>query len=1088
MSKPRDVFKIAALALLISAGSSSADELPLKPQRQVRFSTDEGTWISLDVSPDGKTVVFDLLGQLYTIPIEGGRATPITTGMAFNSQPRFSPDGKHITFISDRSGAENVWTAAPDGTDAHEISKDRRAEFASPIWLEGGKQILVSRRSTLSGDDVFELYQYSIEGGTGSRVTKGADGAPEDQSNATGPAGSPDGRYVYYAKRSAKFSFTPEFMSLTPGCQIVRRDRSNGDEETITEAIGSAFRPQISPDGTQLIYGTRYKTETALKIVDLRTRDERWLEYPVQHDDQESEYGSAFHRDILPGYAFTPDGKDVVVSYGGKIHRINVASGKESLIPFDAEVSQGIGPDLNAHYRVEEGPVRWRVFQGASLSPDGRRLSFSAANHVYVMNVGETPRRLTHRNDHEYLPVWSPDGRWVAYVTWSPEGGEIWKVRSDGGEPTQVTKTPAYYRDIAWSPDGMTLVGLSGPRQWQLNKSDEFAGGRELLDLVAVPAQGGEVKRIGYAGTGTHPHFVSSQPGRVFLFTPEGLISLRLDGTDKRTILAITLDGKPAPFPSTFLDVQMSPDGKWIAARVYGRIYLMTAPNLGDTVTVDLSPERISSAALPVRRLSGMAADSLSWSSGGPTLSWTVGTSVFRQPVTAVWAGSPAPRELTVSLDFPRATPRGTVLLRGAKVITMRGDQIIENADILVHDNRFGKIGSRGSFDVPADARVVDVSGTTIVPGFVDLHPHWFNVRRGVLDPDDNWDFTAYLAYGVTTGRDPQTMTFDTLAYQDLVDMGEELGPRAYSTGPGVFSPTDFQSYQEAQEYLASYKKNYRLDYVKAYLTGNRQQRQWVVQASQQLKIIATTEGHSDTELDLTHLIDGLELEHSMPTTPLYKDVVEAMAQSKVTYTPTLVVSYGGPLSEDYFYEHTDVQNDAKLRHFVPNHILDAMTHRRPIWSADNEYVFERLAAEDKKLIDAGARVTLGSHGQMQGLSYQWEMWLLATGGVSPMNVLRSATIRGAEALGLAQDLGSIEEGKLADLVILAKDPLLDIHNTNTIRYVMKDGRLYEGDTLDQVWPVKQTLPKAWWVGDVPAAAVPAAADNGGTARPPTRD
>ena len=368
---------------------------------------------------------------------------------------------------------------------------------------------------------------------------------------------------------------------------------------------------------------------------------------------------------------------------------------------------------------------------------------------------------------------------------------------------------------------------------------------------------------------------------------------------------------------------------------------------------------------------------------------------------------------------------------------------------------------------VPPQAKVFDLSGSTIVPGFVDLHPHWLEIRRGVLDMQ-NWSFLANLAYGVTAGRDPQTMTNDMFAYQDLVDVGEIIGPRAFSTGPGVFPTNDFQSLEDAKNVVARYKKYYRTNYLKSYMVGNRKQREWMVMACKELGVMPTTEGGIDAKLNLTHVIDGFSgNEHSIPIVPLYKDVIALMAKSGISYTPTLLVAYGGPFAENYYYETTEVHDDPKVSRFIPHNIVDERTKRRP-WFRYDEQIFPKLAATDARLAQAGGRVCIGSHGQFQGLGYHWEMWSLASGGMPNLDVLRSATLRGAEALGLAQDLGSLEAGKLADMVVLAKDPLQDIHNTNTIRYVMKNGELFEGDTLNQVWPRERPLAPLWWWNDKP--------------------
>jgi hypothetical protein len=330
------------------------------------------------------------------------------------------------------------------------------------------------------------------------------------------------------------------------------------------------------------------------------------------------------------------------------------------------------------------------------------------------------------------------------------------------------------------------------------------------------------------------------------------------------------------------------------------------------------------------------------------------------------------------------------------------------------------------------------------------------------------WPFAINLAYGVTAGRDPQTSTNDMFAYQDLIDAGEIVGNRAYSTGPGIFSTTNFKSADDALHYVEWYAKYYRTNTVKSYMVGNREQRQWVIEACKKLNIMPTTEGALDLKLDMTHAIDGFSgNEHALPIVPLYKDVIQLFTQTKITYTPTLLVAYGGPWAENFFFESKDWYNDPKLRRFFPQNHLWLDTSRRP-WFQEREQIFPLLAHEAGKINNAGGRIGMGGHGQFQGLQCHWEMWALASGGIKPHDVLRIATLNGAEAIGLSQDLGSIESGKLADLIVLSKNPLVDIHNTNTIKYVMKNGELYDANTLDRILPTPRKMSPDWWWSDRP--------------------
>jgi Tol biopolymer transport system component len=1084
----------AALSLLAAsafalcqdeAADKKSDEkkgLPLEPERKIEFETDEGTWLSLDIAPDGKTIVFELLGDLYTLPIEGGVAKPLTTGMAFDSQPRYSPDGNWLAFLSDRDGAENVWIAKADGSQPKPLSQDKQSSFASPAWSSDGEYVIVSRNQP--GLRTFELWMYHVRGGSGVQITKAKpkpDTPNDQQHNALGAVASPDGRHLYYARKLGGFAYNVNF----PLWQVARRDLKTGDEDILTQAEGSAIRPTLSRDGRRLVYGTRHDTETGLRIRDLETGDDRWLRYPVQRDDQESR----FTRDLLPGLAFTPDGQALIASIGGKIQRVDVATGAARVIPFTAKVAQDLGPKLEFPARVDEAPVKARLIQAPVLSPDGKRLAFSSLTRLYAMAVpGGAPARLTGGDAREYQPAWSPDGQWLAYVTWSSEGGHVVKLRADGkGAPQQLTRVPAYYRDPVWTPDGTRLVALRAARQARVHMQSEFGGGGPRgMDLVWIPATGGDATLVVPARGGGRPHFAAEKE-RIYVYSSDGLVSLRFDGTDRRTHVKIVGKGQgPEPTPAS--DVRISPDGRYALALVHTQLYLVSIPVVGgEPPTVN-----VSSPNVPVKKLTDVGADYFAWADGGRTLTWALGSSFFRQPLSSVSFEAPQPgstekkegaaepkadekpgyEEIAVTIERPRQRPKGTVVLRGARIISMRGDEVIENADLVVADNRIASVGARGAVPLPAHAHVIDVSGKTIMPGMIDVHAHWMEIRKGVLDLPA-WPFLANLAYGITTGRDPQTATNDTFAYQDLIDLGETIGPRAFSTGPGVFANSDFQSSKEAKSVVAKYKKYYRTNTLKSYLVGNRRQRQLMVEACKEHGIMPTTEGALDLKLDLTHVIDGMSgNEHAIPIVPLYKDVVELVARSGLFYTPTLLVAYGGPWAENYYYQTTEVHDDPKLRRFVPHNILDARALRRP-WFRENEHVFSKLAQAAAKIVRAGGRVLIGGHGQLQGIQCHWELWALQSGGLTNMEALRAATLHGAEAIGYAQDLGSLEKGKLADLIVLDRNPLENIRNTTAIRYVMKDGELFEGATLDKIWPERKPLPPLWWWNEEPAQAAP---------------
>lgn len=1066
---------------------SGNKNLPLAPGRTIEFTTDEGSWLSLDVSPDGQTIVFELLGDLYTLPITGGTATPLTQGMQFDSQPRFSPDGKKVAFISDYSGSENVWIMTLDKSDTTQVTKDKSSLFHSPEWTPDGNYIVVSRVE--GGLGVSKPWMYHVDGGSGLQLVK-----KPDNLKLIGAAFGKDPRYIWFAERNRSW----EYNALLPQYQLTVYDRDTGKLHTQTAIYGSAFRPTLSPDGNWLVYGTRHDEETGLRLRNLHTGDERWLAYPVQRDDQESRAT----RDVYPGMSFTPDSRALITTYGGKIWRVPIDGSPATQIPFTASVKLELGPEVSFEYPVENLPTfTVKQIRDAVPSPDGMKLAFTALDRLWVMDWPEgEPKRLTRMEIGEHQPAWSPDGRWIAYATWSRDGGNIYKVRSDGSSrPARVTATAAYYQNPAWSPDGQRIVMIRTAAQQFLEEVGAPFSGGPGAQLVWVSASGGETTAIAPASDLSQPHFRAQESDRIYVFSrSDGLISMRWDGTDMKHHVKVSGAKRPgAQRPILASAILYAPRGDQALAQVVNDLYVVTVPYVGGD-TPEISVANPQNAAFPARKLTTIGGQFPAWSADGRKIHWSIGNAHFVYDLDAAKAAEDSakaakkvaadttraagpdsakavaekkeekkkpvyePKEKRILIRAQRDIPQGVAVLRGATVITMRGDEVIDDADVVVENNRIKAVGKRGSVVIPADAKAIDLTGKTIIPGFVDTHAHIWPAWG--IHKTQVWEYLANLAYGVLTIRDPQTATTDVLSYADLVEAGKLLGPRIYYTGPGVFSSENIRSLEHTRDILKRYSAYYKSNTIKQYVAGNRQQRQWIIMAAREQQLMPTTEGALDLKLNLTHIIDGYPgHEHSFPIYPLYRDIIELVARAKTTYTPTLLVAYGGPWAENYFYSVENVHDNPKMRRFVPHTAIDERTLRRPRWFRREQHIFDDHARFVADLVKAGGRAGVGSHGQLQGLGYHWELWAMQSGGLPEHDALRVATLFGAEAIGLEKDLGSIEPGKLADLIVLDKNPLENIRNSETIRYVMKNGRLYDGDTLDEIWPREKKLERMWW-------------------------
>ena len=1021
---------------------------------EISIDTDETTWSSLDVSPSGEQLVFDMLGDIYITSINGGDALPLTQDFAWNIQPTFSPDGKKIAFISDRDGISNVWVMNNDGSELAQVTKEKNNLIHSPKWSPDGQYIaankgIMSSRSIPAG----EIWLYHHSGGDGMVIKKRVNGN-SDQKNIADPAFSPDGKYLYYTQDvSAGSVFDYNRDPLKAIFAITRYDLTTGEEEQYISGTGGAVVPTPSPDGKHIAFIRRVKEKTVLFSKNIATGIETPLYFDLERDMQEG-FGSEGY---FPYFDWTPNSKNIVFWTGGKFHSLEVKTQSLKNIPVHVKAKVQYADALRFDVDVAPDTFDIKMTRWAQKSPDGKNIIFQALGKLYIKDIksGNT-KRLTKQNEHdEYYPRFSHDGKKIVFTTWNDKTlGSVRTVSATGRSEKILTSQPGHYIEPSFSTDDKLITYNKKTGGYLLPPEYSVEPG-----IYTVNVKGEKHKRV--AKSGSAPHFAGDN-SRVYItqsvsgsdYPEQQLVSVDLNGEDEREHL---YGG------DKIAEYRLSPDKKWIAFVYQYKAYVAPFTEIGKRQ--DIGP---ASTTIPIKQLSDRAGEYLTWRSDSQALSWYHAATYYERELKDAFAFVPGasetlPEPVTegIPLSFEQKTdkPSGYKALVGGTLVTMRDadnqQEVITDAVVIIKDNKIVELGQRSDIKIPEGAQVIDTRGKTILPGLIDAHAHGAQGSNEII-PEQNWNMYSALAFGVTTIHDPSNDTSEIFAAAELQKAGKRVAPRTYSTGTIIYGAEALgykaiiNNYDDALTHLTRLKDAGAIS-VKSYNQPRRDQRQQILAAARELNLMVVPEGGGKYQQNISMLVDGhTGLEHSLPIAKGYQDLTALWAQTEFGYTPTFVVSYGGLMGEEYWYDRTEVWKNERLLRYTPSFLLDERAIRRPT-APDNQYNHVYVAQYAKTLRDKGVSVHIGAHGQREGLAAHWELWLMTQGGFTPWEALRGGTIDGATHLGMGKQVGSIEVGKLADMMIVDGDVLTDIRRSEYVSYTVINGRIYDAATMNEV-------------------------------------
>lgn len=1029
---------------------------------EVKINTDETTWSSLDVSPSGKEMVFDMLGDLYKVSLKGGKAEPLTQDFAWNIHPAISPDGTKVAFISDRDGLSNVWVMDIDGTNLKQITKEKKNLIHSPKWSPDGEYLVVTKgimssRSIPAG----EIWMYHHSGGDGLQIKARVSGK-RDQQNIADPTFSADGRYIYYTQNTvpgSQFSYNRD--PLEGIFAITRYDRETGKESRFISGTGGAVVPTPSPDGKSIAFVRRVKNKTGLFIKDIETGLERALTLELERDMQEG-FGSEGY---FAYFDWLPDSSAIVYWTGGKFHKIDVDSSEINTIDIQVEATLKYADALRFDVDVAPDEFDVNMIRWSQTSPNGKTMLFQALGKLYVKDIKSGKvKRLTKQNDHdEFYPRYSNNGKYIVYTTWNDQDlGSVRIVSARGGKGKVITKKPGHYVEPSFSPDGELVAYRKFTGGYLLDPKYSVEPGLYVIHLDDKTET--KVNNGGYqphfAGDNSRLFFTESVGGTDYPETQ--FSSVNLNGEDKR----VHLYGA-----DKVSEYRLSHDKKWVAFVHQFNTYVV--PFVDNGKKVSIGPNMTS---LPVTQLSSRAGEYLTWRPDNSAVGWFHGPYYFERELKDAFAylndaGADLPEPVAegVNLSFKAKAdkPEGIKALVGGTVVTMRDanntQEVIEDGVVIIENNRIIAVGTRADVVIPNDAMVIDTTGKTVIPGLIDAHAHGAQGRNEII-PQQNWSQYSNVAFGVTTIHDPSNDTTEIFAAAEMQKAGDIVAPRIYSTGAILYGAEALgykaviNDYDDAYFHVRRLKDSGAIS-VKSYNQPRRDQRQQVLWASSDLNMMVVPEGGGKLQQNLSMLVDGhTGLEHSIPIETGYNDLTQLWQATKFGYTPTFVVSYGGMMGEEYWYDRTEVWKNPRLLRYTPSYLLDRRAIRRPT-APDNQYNHVNVAQYAKTLRDKGVGVHIGAHGQREGLAAHWELWIMEQGGFSAWEALRGGTIDGAVHLGMDKDIGSIEVGKLADMVIIDGNVLDNLKLSEMVEYTVLNGRVYEAATMNELGSKQQRQP-----------------------------